>query len=116
MKKLVTPGTGSRALRVGTMIRESRNKANDIGKEVAKTIDGHVLFRGRITEKKDEDKDGYYWGTNVVRGCGRFLGTHLQVVVQNENHVSWLDNKLFVTSPRPDFCDDSEDGEPMTIR
>ncbi len=114
MKKLVTPGTLSDALRAGAAIREAREKGKNIGEEVARSLAGYFLFQGSITRKEDEDHDGYYWGTNTVKGVGEFAGHAFKYWFKNENHITWLDDKLYATSPDIICVLDSERGEPIT--
>jgi uncharacterized protein len=114
MKKLITPGTASRAALAGRTIREAAKKGEAIGKAVAKRTGGHFLFKGKIAKKEDEDHDGYYWGSNLVEGDGEFEGHSLKYWFKNENHLSWLDEKLYVTSPDIICVIDSSSGEPIT--
>ena len=114
MKKLVTPGTVSRAARTGSVIREARERGREIAKEVARTTGGHVLFQGIISRKEDEDRDGYYWGSNELKGSGEFSGHVFRYWFKNETHLSWLDGKLHATSPDIICSINSTTGEPIT--
>ena len=66
---------------------------------MAKALNGWVLFVGRVTGKEWEDRQGYYWGTHTFEGTDKFAGHELKVWFKNENHISWLDGKPYVTSP-----------------
>ncbi len=114
MKELVTAGTVSRAAKTGSAIREAREKGREIAKEVARATGGHLLFQGTISKKEDEDRDGYYWGSNEVRGTGEFSGRVFKYWFKNETHLSWLDGKLHVTSPDIICSISSTTGEPIT--
>jgi DUF917 family protein len=114
MKKLVTPKTASRAALAGRALRDAAKKGEAIGRAVAKRTCGHLLFTGKISKKEDEDHDGYYWGSNMVEGDGEFKGRSFKYWFKNENHLSWLDGKLFVTSPDIICVIDSTSGEPIT--
>ncbi len=114
MRKLVTPGTVSRAAKVGSVIREARDKGREIAKDVAKATGGHLLFQGTISRKEDEDRDGYYWGSNELKGIGEFSGHVFKYWFKNETHLSWLDGKLYATSPDIICTLNSRTGEPVT--
>ena len=114
MKKLVTSGTASRAATVGRVIREARARGNEIAPEVVKATEGYLLFQGTITKKEDKDQDGYYWGSNEVKGTGEFSSHVFKYWFKNENHLTWMDGKLHVTSPDIICVIDSTTGEPIT--
>jgi DUF917 family protein len=114
MKDLVTSGTVSRAADAGRIIREEFRSSESPGRTVAERTNGHLLFSGRITKKDDQDHDGYYWGSNEVRGDGEFRGRSFKYWFKNENHLTWLDGKLFVTSPDIVCVINSATGEPIT--
>ena len=114
MKKLVTSGTASRAATVGRVIREARARGKEIAPEVVKATEGYLLFQGTITKKEDKDQDGYYWGSNEVKGTGEFSSHVFKYWFKNENHLTWMDGKLHVTSPDIICVIDSKTGEPIT--
>lgn len=99
MKRVVLPGTLSKALKVGRTIRAAREAGGDAFKALEKEHGFRLLFRGTVVEKQWEDRDGYYWGTHTLQGEGEFAGHTFKVFFKNENHLSWFDGKLFVTSP-----------------
>lgn len=114
MKSLVAAGTVSRAASAGRAIREAVEKGAEIGEAVAERTKGYLLFKGKIAAKEDQDHDGYYWGSNRVEGSGDFKGHTFRYWFKNENHLTWLDDKLYVTSPDIICVIDSTTGEPIT--
>ncbi len=114
MKDLVVPDTLNEALEVGRAVRLAREENEDVVESIVESTGGYLLFEGEITEKDDYDREGYYWGTNTVKGTGEFEGKEFKCWFKNENHVSWLDGEPYVTSP--DFMTfvDSSTGEPYT--
>jgi len=54
----------------------------------------------------------YYWGTHTISGEKSFKGKELKVWFKNENHVSWLDGKPYITSPDMLIVVDRDSGEP----
>jgi len=114
MKKLVTSGTVLRAATAGRAIREAREEGKEIAREVVKASGGYLLFEGTITKKEERDQDGYYWGSNELKGTGEFSSHSFKYWFKNENHLTWMDGKLHVTSPDIICVIDSRTGEPIT--
>ena len=99
MKKAVIQGTLSDCLRIGRTIREARDAGHDPVDKIVKQLNGWLLFEGEVSKKEWEDKEGYYWGTHTVSGRGEFSGSEFKIWFKNENHVSWLNEEPYVTSP-----------------
>ncbi len=114
MKRLVTPGTISRAMETGKKIREIRETRQPMAESLAAHTNGYFLFQGRIVKKEDSDHDGYYWGTNTVKGTGKFSGQNLKYFYKNETHVTWMNGKPYVTSPDIVAVIETGTGEPIT--
>lgn len=114
MKRLIARGTLSRALSVGRIIRQVSEEGNDIAKEIAERTEGYLLFKGRIIEKKDEDRDGYYWGMNTLSGIDEFDGHTFKYWYKNENHITYLDGKEYVTSPDLICVINLDNSQPLT--
>jgi hypothetical protein len=112
MKRVVIPGTLSRCLKIGRLIRTSRQAGQDPVAEIVKELSGWLLFEGKVSKKDWEDKEGYYWGTHTIAGEGDFTGKEFKIWFKNENHISWLDGKPYVTSPDILTVVDRETGEP----
>ncbi|NLS44659.1 MAG: DUF917 domain-containing protein [Firmicutes bacterium] len=113
LKQLLIRGTVSESIEVGRVIRESVETGKDPATEIAKFLNGWVLFRGTVSNKDWEDKQGYYWGTHTFSGTGEFSGKTLKIWFKNENHISWLDDKAWVTSPDIMQVIDEKTGEPI---
>ena len=112
MKRVVIHKTLSRCMEIGHLIRTSRDAGKDPVLEVVKNLNGWFLFEGKISKKEWEDKEGYYWGTHTISGEKSFKGKELKVWFKNENHVSWLDGKPYITSPDMLIVVDRDSGEP----
>lgn len=111
-KELVVPGTLSLALTAGAAIREARTAHQDPVAAVANVLDGWLLFTGTVSRRDWENRDGYLFGTTHIEGSGDFDGHTLQVWVQNENHIAWLDDEPQATSPDRLMIVNRETGEP----
>lgn len=75
---------------------------------------GWLLFEGEVVKKEWEDRLGYMIGTTYIEGKGEYEGRSFRVWFKNENHVSWLDDEPFVTSPDLVVIVDRRSGEGMT--
>jgi DUF917 family protein len=112
MKELVVPGTITLAYRVGAAIRGARQSNQDPVKAAAAALEGWVLFTGTITRIDWESRDGYMFGTTFIAGSRNFEGHTFKIWLQNENHITWLDDVPHVTSPDLIMVVDRETGEP----
>ena len=112
MKRVVIPGTLSRCLSIGRSIREARETGKDPVREIVEELGGWLLIEGVVSKKEWEDKEAYYWGKHTFTGEGDFKGKLLEIWFKNENHVSWLNGKPYVTSPDMLIVVDRKTGEP----
>jgi len=114
MKKLVISGGVSRSLEIGRQIRQALGAKRDPALAAAEAMGGWIIFRGRIAKKEWESRDGYMFGNTTIQGQGPDDGHNLKIWLKNENHVTYLDDKGFVTSPDLITIIDSCNGEPYT--
>lgn len=114
MKKVIVPNTLAECMQAGQEIRKAVEAKRDPASAVAKATNGWVLFRGKVVKKQWEDKEGYLWGTNTIEGTDEFKGHKFRIFYKNENHVSWMDEKPYVTSPDIIEVIRKETGEPIT--
>jgi len=113
-RKFIVRGTASRSLSVGRAIRKAREAENDPVAAAAKASGAHILFNGVVSERQWEDRDGYMFGTNVISGQEAFSGREMRIWFKNENHITWIDGKPYVTSPDLIVVMDTKTGEPKT--
>lgn len=114
MKKLVVSGGVSRSLAIGQRIRQALQVGADPAQAAAEAMGGWVIFQGRVSRKEWESRDGYMFGTTTVQGTGTSQGHVLKIWFKNENHITWLDDHPFVTSPDLIGVMDAEKGDPYT--
>jgi len=113
MKRVVVPETLSRCLEIGRLVRSFRETEQDPVTEIVKKLNGWLLFEGRVSKKEWEDKEGYYWGTHTIDGLNKFAGSEFKIWFKNENHISWLNGKAYVTSPDMLIVVNRGTGEPI---
>jgi len=106
--------TLSKALHVGRVIREAREKGVDPVAEATSAVDGWLLFEGELTATEVADEQSYAFGlgTHRLKGLGSHEGHTFSIWYKNEYHVSWMDDKPFVASPDSMIIVDFETGEP----
>jgi DUF917 family protein len=114
MKKVVIPNTISECYLAGQTLRKAAAAKQDPADAVAKATNGWVLFKGRVVKKDWQDKEGYLWGTNTIEGQDQFKGHSFKIFYKNENHVTWLDEKPYVTSPDIIEVITQDTGRPIT--
>jgi DUF917 family protein len=89
-------------------------EGQDPAQGAAEVIAGRVLFWGRVMKKEWESREGYMFGTTTLQGTGADSGHSFKVWFKNENHVTYRDEKPFVTSPDLIAIINTRDGEPHT--
>jgi len=66
---------------------------------LVKEFNGYFLFKGIVSAVKWEDKDGFTYGDLYVDGEDGFSGDTFKIWIQNENIISWKNDKIYVTVP-----------------
>ena len=112
--RAIIPGTLTKSYNVGRLIRESRESGDDPAEKIVEKIGGWVLFRGEVVGRTWENRVGYMWGETEIKGAGIKPGSKMKVWFKNENHITWLDGKPWITSPDIIEIIDSKTGEPIT--
>jgi len=99
LRDSIVRGTVTKSIEVGRSIREARLRGESPLKAVLESTGGYLLFRGNIESVEREGRDGFSWGRTKVKGSGEYSGHSFEVWIKNENLVSWLDGKPYVTCP-----------------
>ncbi|MCL5962257.1 MAG: DUF917 domain-containing protein [Chloroflexi bacterium] len=113
-KQIIVKDTLSRAFELGRTIRKAREAGSNPVEAAREFLDGWVIFKGKVVGKDWEDRAGYLWGTHTLEGLDEWAGRTFKVWFKNENHISWLDGKPYVTSPDIISLVDSQTAEPKT--
>lgn len=114
LKQTLKPGTLTRALQIGRVIRKARETGEDPVTAAVRCLKGWTLFKGKVTNKHWEDRDGYMYGDYQLMGLDEFSGHQFKVWFKNENHMTWLDDTTYVMSPDIIMSAHLSDGEPVT--
>ena len=113
-RELLAAGTLTKALEVGRVIREAREKGADPVAEAVKAVDGWLLFQGEVASSEIADEESYAFGlgSHELRGLREYEGHTFKIWYKNEYHASWIDGQPFVTSPDSLIMVHLETGEP----
>jgi DUF917 family protein len=114
MKEVVVRNTLTHCLELGRTVRQAQERGGDPILAGLEFTGGWLLFEGEVSKKVWEDRGGYMIGTTHIEGTGEHRDRSFRVWFKNENHVSWLDDEPFVTSPDLLVIADRETGEGMT--
>ena len=100
------------------VIRAQREKA-DVPAVVADTLDGQVLFRGKISDVERRTSKGFARGGVKIDGFAPLgppeaSGGSLAIEFQNEFLIATIDGEIAVTTPDLICMVTLEEGEPVT--
>jgi DUF917 family protein len=113
LKKIIVPNTLSRSLEVGRKIRYARESGADPCLAGAKAAGGSLVCKGKISSLVAEDRDGYYWGTYLIKSADGTAERGWKIWFKNENHLLWKDEQLIATSPDLIILADAKTGNPI---
>ena len=111
IKEIVIRDTLTYSLNLGAAVREARERGDDPLQAIVDFTGGWLLFTGDVERKDWEDRGGYMYGTTYINGTGDWTGHTFRYWFKNENHIGWLDDEPFITSPDMPAVVDQETGE-----
>ena len=114
LKETILPGTVSKAIRVGQVLRKAREQNDDPVAAVIQASEGLKLFEGAVDSYQWKDRGGFLWGDIYIHGEKNYSGHTLRIWLKNENEISWLDEKPYVMTPDSVCIIDAVTGEPVT--
>ena len=99
LKDAVIRGAISHSEAIGKAFLTAKAEGRDFVSSVVEAGKGKPMFQGVVSKSTYETRDGFTFGDTVIEGTGEYEGHTLHVWYQNENIISWLDDKFFVTVP-----------------
>ena len=114
IKDAAVHGSYSKTIAVGRAVYDARESGDDPVEGIVKVADGYKIFEGEILTRTNEGKFAFIWGNIWIKGAGDFEGSLFRLWYKNENQISWLDGKPYVTCPDPFTVIDSETGEGLS--
>jgi len=103
-------GTMSLAIKVGNEVLKAKEKGDDPVEAIVKGSKGYKIFEGEIAGFTNERRGAFIWGSAWIEGTGDYKGKTFRLWYQNENQVSWVDEKPYVTCPDPFTVVEAETG------
>ena len=102
--KHIKTSTINNALSMCEKVGRARREAIDSDKNPIDSIinmtDGYELFKGQINKKSYwETKDGFTIGEIFIDGTNDFSDQNFKIWMQNENLISWKNDKVYVSCP-----------------
>ncbi|MBV8392432.1 MAG: DUF917 domain-containing protein, partial [Alphaproteobacteria bacterium] len=119
VKKWGVHGTTTKAIAIGTAVREAQRKHEDPVAAILSVEPGKVLFKGKVTDVERRATEGFLRGRTRFDGMDEYRGSALELNFQNEWIVAWLDGRPIAMSPDLICVLDSVAGEAVgteTIR
>jgi DUF917 family protein len=114
VKRTAVRDTLSLAMRLGGDVRAARTLKQDPIEVVRSTLQGRLLFTGKLVDVDRETKDGWVSGLVRIAGLDRDSGRSMEIAFRNENLIAWQDGEIVATVPDLICILDLESGEPVT--
>src|SRR3989338_4815702 len=96
LKKYMLSGTLSKALAVGKAFRAAQGDYSSLERNLQSIAHSKKIFEGVIADFQGDTHEGYYVGNIIISDK---KNNRLKIWFKNENHIAWLNNKPFLTSP-----------------
>ena len=115
--------TLSLAHRLGAQVIEAQAQKSDVPVVVAEALDGHVIFRGKISDVERRTTKGFARGKVKISGFNpmqhppnTLVGPKgvLEIEFQNEFLIAYLNGDVIATTPDLICIVTEEEGEPVT--
>ena len=114
LKKAVIPGTVSYSEKIGKSLRDAWRTGKDPATVVAEAGNGYILLRGIVSDYLWKISDGFTIGDIYIKGTDEYEGNKLRIWFKNENLISWMNDKIYVTVPDLICVFDMKTAKPVT--
>ena len=104
--------TLSLAHHLGARVIAAQAQKADVPAVVARTLDGDVLFRGKISDVERRTTKGFARGGFIIDSFDN--QDQLAIEFQNEFLIAWLNGEVAATTPDLICIVTEEEGEPVT--
>lgn len=114
-KRGIVPNSISRCIRLGSVVRESKEKEQDPVEAILESDPDCVrLFHGKAKSWTRKEEGGFMWGDVKVQGAGDFRGRRMRIWYKNEYLITWVNDKIYATCPDSITIVSSSTGEGLT--
>ncbi len=114
LKEAAIHGTITLAEEIGKTVRNARLREANPVDAVRKSVNGFLIFRGKITDVDRRIEGGWNRGDATMAGSGDFEGQVLNLDFQNEHLAVRVNGEFAATVPDLIAVLDGETGEPIT--
>jgi DUF917 family protein len=114
IRESMIPGSISLVQRVGTAIREARERHTDPVAAACEVTRGYRIWNGKVGDVERRTVGGFARGTATIEGSGELDGRTLELDFQNEFLIARSGDETLVTTPDLIAVLDVETGEPIT--
>lgn len=101
VKEGTAHNTFTLATDVGKAILKARENGDDPVAAVIESSDGYKIFEGKVGGTTNERKGSFVYGNAWIEGTGDYEGKTFRLWYKNENQISWIDEKPYITCPDP---------------
>ena len=101
VKEGTAHNTFTLAIDVGKAILKARESGDDPVAAVVEASNGYKIFEGKVAGTTNERKGSFIYGNAWIEGTGDYEGKTFRLWFKNENQVSWIDEKPYITCPDP---------------
>lgn len=99
VKRWCIPGTTTKAIKIGSAVREARRRHADPIEAILSVEPGKVLYRGKVVDVERRATEGFLRGRVRFDGIDGWKGSAMEVAFQNEWIVAWVDGEPAAMSP-----------------
>lgn len=101
VKEGTAHNTFTLAIDVGKAILKARENGDDPVAAVIESSDGYKIFEGKVGGYTNERSGSFVYGNVWIEGTGDYDGKTFRLWYKNENQISWIDEKPYITCPDP---------------
>ncbi len=112
-RESVIVGALSYAMKIGELLRVTKEQGGNIAEVIANENEGAVVFTGTVTAVPWETRDGFNYGDIHINGTGTFANETYQIWYKNENLMAYRNGEVDVTCPDL-ICVFDGEGNPLT--
>jgi DUF917 family protein len=114
-KQAIVRGSVSRTIRLGSIVRTSREDGLDVVESILKADSDCIrLFAGRIASWTRKEEGGFMWGELTVEGTGSYQEQRLDIWYKNEYLIAWRNGKPYATCPDSICIVDAASGDGLS--
>lgn len=114
-KRGIVPNSISRCIKLGSLLRESKEKGREPVEAILKSDPDCIrLFHGKTKSWARKEEGGFMWGDVKVQGSGDFRGRRLHIWFKNEYLITWVNEKIYATCPDSITVVSSSSGEGLS--